>query len=130
MIGIDTNILTRIILNDSEEEFPQARAFLEDGLSSSGVFIATGVLLEVAWVLKMKKFSRQRVHALLLQFISIPGVVLEQPEVIAKTLEVFQVGHIDFGDCLIWTAKRLHGVTTLKTFDKEFHKDFFVHASS
>jgi predicted nucleic-acid-binding protein len=132
MIGIDSNILARIILNDSEQESRQARVILEEGLSAGGVFVATGVLLEVSWVLKMKKFPRQRVHILLAQFIAIPGVILEQPELIKKTLEFFRAGQVDFGDSLIWTAHRLHGVTTLKTFDKEFQreieKDLFVNA--
>ena len=123
MIGIDTNILVRIILNDSEKESPQARMFLEEGLRSSGVFIATGVLLEVAWVLKMKKFTRQRVHGLLSQFIAVPGIVLEQPELIEKTLKIFQAVKIDFGDCLIWTANQLHGVTQLQTFDQDFQME-------
>ena len=48
MLAIDTNVIVRIVTNDSPEQSPRARTLVE----SEDVFVCTSVLLETEWVLR------------------------------------------------------------------------------
>jgi predicted nucleic-acid-binding protein len=52
MIGIDTNILIRYIMQDDETQSPLANSLIESASPSNRVYLSTLVTIEAIWVLR------------------------------------------------------------------------------
>jgi predicted nucleic-acid-binding protein len=97
MIGVDTNILIRAVLDDHLTESKLAKQLLKKITDERKLFISSYAILEMVWVLKVKKCSRQEIYESLLDLLDSPGIVLGQREVIIAALEMYIKGKADFG---------------------------------
>jgi predicted nucleic acid-binding protein len=116
MLAIDTNIIVRIVTNDSPEQSPRARALVE----TEEVFVCTSVLLETEWVLRSGyDFTRVEIGHALRAFIGLPHVNLEDAPLAAKALDWMSRG-LDFADALL--LARAEGCTAFVSFDERLAK--------
>ncbi len=122
MIGSDTNILVRAVLDDHPEESSLAKKFLKKISNEKKLFISSYAILELVWVLKVKKQTRKNIYESVLDLIDSPGIVVGQREVIASALEMYIKGKADFGDYLILAEGELYDAPKLASFDKAFCK--------
>jgi predicted nucleic-acid-binding protein len=68
MIGVDTNILVRAVLEDAPEESILAKAFIKKACAQKQLFVSCFAILEMVWVLKGKNHSRHQISESILYF--------------------------------------------------------------
>jgi predicted nucleic-acid-binding protein len=121
MIGIDTNILVRILVDDDKaaNQCKIARNFV---IEQDQIFISSTVLVETIWVLQRayavdKKQILDILNRLLLQ----ESLVFENRPLIEKAIEIFQTETFGFSDALILASNEIKNCH-LFTFDKKLAK--------
>lgn len=120
MIGIDTNVLLRCLVNDNSEQNEIARRFLAKRNDDDPAFVSAITLAETFWVLnRQMKLSSDRLISVLRSMLATDGLVFE----FAGELELFidsESVDVDMvADNLVhWSAKRA-GCDRSVTFDKK-----------
>jgi predicted nucleic-acid-binding protein len=121
MIAIDTNVLVRILVDDSdaEEQCQQARDLIAN---HGNAWVCRIVLIETVWVLESAyEFTKEQIILALEALMQHPNIHLEDTENVNNALTIFSASNAGFADCLILTdAQRKHLV--LHTFDKKLSK--------
>ena len=113
MRAIDTNVLVRFLTGDDPAQAARARALIEAG----EILVATSVLLEAEWVLRSAYgYGPKRIVAGLRGFAGLPGVMLEDPPLIAQALDWTEAG-LDFADAL--HLGRARGCEAFISFDRK-----------
>lgn len=123
MISADTNVLVRAFLEDDEKQSKIAQKFLKEASTEGNLFISSYALLEFAWVLKVKKFTRTEIVEAILALVDSPGVHIGQRDVLLEALDTYVKGKADLGDHMILAESKKNGVHKIKTFDQKFSKD-------
>ena len=96
MIGIDTNLLVRLLVRDDATQARRVRKLVEN----NGIFIPKSVLLETEWVLRYTyEFDRAAVNHALRKVCGLPQVVVEDTLTVQKALSWHAKG-LDFADAL------------------------------
>lgn len=123
MIGVDTNILVRAILEDDPHEAKIAKNFLKKAVKSKQLFVSSYAILEMVWVLKVKKKSREQICDAILTLLDSPGVFVGQKTVVLNALEKYSKGKADFGDYLILAEGETLNAPRIVSFDKQLVKE-------
>lgn len=123
MIGVDTNVLIRAVLEDEPHEAKLAKQFLEKTSDERKLFISSYAILEMVWVLKVKKRTRNEICEAILDLLDSPGVTVGQREIVVSALEKYRLGKADFGDYLILAEGEFYNAPKLASFDKMFCKE-------
>ena len=76
MIGIDTNVLARSILNDDEEQSPLAKERIRKLINLDGLFIASYTLVELVWIMTIKKKSKKDIVLVLKSLLETKGIFI------------------------------------------------------
>jgi predicted nucleic-acid-binding protein len=123
MIGLDTNVVLRWLINDprlgddAAGQADSAAAVL--GRTRETVFVNRIVLAEMAWVLRRKLgLAKADVADFVGGLIATVDVELEDPPVVRDALESFRRGPGDFADHLIGVVNASRGCRTTYTFDR------------
>lgn len=115
MIGLDTNILIRIAIDDVPEQSRIARRLLKDNVG----FISKTVLLEAEWVLRSAyKLDRITISRFFSNLLESENAVIEDHETVERALHWYAEG-ADFADALHLSSCN---APTFHTFDKSFCK--------
>jgi predicted nucleic-acid-binding protein len=124
MIGIDTNILLRLWLNDNQAQNKRIDALLAAHGSTPGSLLVTDVVLvEAVWTLR-SAFAQDKpaqllaIHSLLDE----TAFAFEDREAVAGALSLFAAGSCGFADCLVVAKHARHGCDFTATFDKGMRK--------
>ena len=119
MIGIDSNILLRWIIDDpsSPEQSRKVRERLSGEMAP--LYINHVVLAETIWVLQHPaRVGPDAVAAIVATLIEAPNIRLQQPDVVEGALAAFTEASGGFTDHLIGALNRGAGCTTTLTFDR------------
>lgn len=124
MIGVDTNVLVRFLVEDDPEQAQRVRTRLQEILESGGsFFVADIVLCELVWVLQRSyRVSRQEIAERLRQLVRSREVVVSSLDQVLTALDGFAGGAGDLADFLILEACRSNGCETVVTFDQALHR--------
>jgi len=125
VIGLDTNVLVRILVDDDPAQCEEARAMASD-VADAGVplFVADVVVCELVWVLQSAyKVPREDVARLLRKLFSTRQILFESGESLRRTLARFESGRGDFADYLIADRSTLAGCEMIATFDAALLKE-------
>lgn len=119
MIGLDTNIILRALLDDDAKQSPVAQKKLEEvSLDNSG-YVCISVMLETYWVLKtMYKLPKRLMIDTYFTMLKIKGITFENFEAIVRALGQYGEKNIDFSDALIAEINNDSGCSATYTFDK------------
>ncbi|MDZ4382244.1 MAG: type II toxin-antitoxin system VapC family toxin [Parvibaculum sp.] len=122
MIGLDTNILLRWLLDDSivADDAPAQTELVSRTILESGetFFVNDIVLAETIWVLRNKVGqSRKVVEEIVNRLLCSVNVETANPAVIRRALDAFVKGKADFADYLIAELNAEAGCSTTLTFD-------------
>lgn len=125
MIGLDTNILVRFLVQDDPEQSARARALIEKAIDSeTPCFVSEVVLCEMVWVLersyKTRRFDIGRILGHLLRARHLTFTSLER---LFAALESYHTGNGDFADYLIQEHSRAEGCEAIATFDGDLLKE-------
>ena len=119
MIGVDTNVLVRLFVNDEPEQHARANAFFEARTPEDAAFVSLATTMEFVWVLT-KSYKRPQDEALgLLKIVlSSRDAVVEMAEAVASAVETALDTKGDYSDVIIAQAGRRAGCSHTLTFDR------------
>ncbi|WP_237153396.1 PIN domain-containing protein [Oryzibacter oryziterrae] len=119
MIGIDTNVLARAILEDDPVWTPIAQTFLTQRLSAAEPgYVNQVTLVELVWTLrKTGKLGRAQLARVIAGLLAAENIVVERAELVARALRSYEIGGAGFADYLIAELNLAAGVTTTVTID-------------
>jgi len=124
MIGLDTNVLARLFVDDDLAQAKAARRFVAERCTQADPgFVDRVALCELVWVLtSVHGYGRADVASVIEQLIASRDIMLEDAEVVRAALRVFTSRNIDFSDILIAEINRAHGCEVTATFDRRAAK--------
>jgi predicted nucleic-acid-binding protein len=124
MIGIDTNVIVRLIVNDDERQSRAAERFIrEHGSSGTPCYVSNMTLIETVWVLEtVYGFDRSRVAEALAGLLDAEQLEFDAPIDVAAAVEDFRKGSAEFADCLIGRINLVAGCSHTVTFDRKAAK--------
>lgn len=119
MIGLDTNVLVRYIVQDHPEQSAAAARLIEGQCTAqSPGYVSVLVLVELAWVLTSAYgFEKSAVIPVIRQFLRTAEFAVEDRDTVRAALREFESGAADFADCLIACRNQAHGCARTYTFD-------------
>ena len=124
MIGVDTNVLLRLWLNDDRAQSKRIDQLLaEHGGLPGSLLVTDVVLVEAVWALK-SAFEQDR-HAQLIAVRSLldeTAFAFEDREAVASALTLFESGSCGFADCLVVAKHARQGCDFTATFDRGMRK--------
>lgn len=120
MIGIDTNIIVRLLTRDDPEQFDAAVRLVKASGPDRQLFVNPIVIAETIWVLERiyktdRATARRQVAGLL------DTVEIKVPEAMqmGSWSEWLQSPHPDFSDVIIAGLNSANGCETTMTFDRK-----------
>ena len=121
MIGLDTNILVRYILQDDPEQAATAGRLIESQCTArSPGYISILVLVELVWVLTTGySYEKRRVVSTIHQILITNEFTVEDRETVWAALREYERGSSDFADYLISHRNHMKGCTQTFTFDRK-----------
>ena len=120
MIGIDTNVLLRLLLQDDATQARQVRSQIE-AAEASGVpiFINDIVLCETLWTLRARFASdKDELVATLRGLLAVASFAFESRDTLQRTLATFERSTAGFSDCLIAAKNVATGCGHTATLDR------------
>ena len=118
MIGLDTNILVRYIMQDDPRQSPKATRLIEALSNESPGFVPLVAIVELVWVLGSSyDLGREQVASALELLLRSKELIVDRADQVVKALRVFKLGSADFADCLIERIASSAGCTATMTFD-------------
>lgn len=120
MVGIDTNVLIRHVVQDDEEQASLAREFIENRLDAENqAHIPLIVLCEFVWVLRTAYgYSRKQVALSLRQLLVTECFAVERHDLAWTAYYDYDSGSADYADCIIACVNRDCGANSTFTFDR------------
>lgn len=124
MIGLDTNILLRWLLDDSivDDDAPEQAELVAAKLLQPGArfFVNDIVLAETIWVLRNKIGKRKDVIADVVdRLLASTNIEVEDRVAIQEAKSAYLQGSGDFADELIASVNLASGCSTTFTFDRK-----------
>jgi len=120
VIGIDTNIIVRLLTRDDPEQFEAAVSLFKSSSADEPLFVNPMVILETIWVLERvyevdRIVARNQVSGLL------DTVEIKVPETLRMEnwAQWFTSPHADFSDVIIADLNRANGCEKTMTFDRK-----------
>jgi predicted nucleic-acid-binding protein len=118
MIGLDTNVLVRYIMQDDPKQSPKASALIESLNADNLGFITLVSIVELYWVLTSSyDLTGQQVKQALEVLLRTKQIILDRADQVLRALRVFDDGKADFADCLIERTAVSAGCEQTMTFD-------------
>jgi len=118
MIGLDTNVLVRYIMQDDPKQSPKATKIVESLDGVAGGYVTLVSVVELVWVLSASfELTRSQVAQALDAIIRTKQFKIESADQVIRALRVFKDGKSDFADCLIERSANSAGCETTVTFD-------------
>jgi len=119
MIGLDTNVLVRYIMQDDLKQSPLATRLIESRSVESRGFVPLVSVVELFWVMSSAyELDRGQLIAAFEGLLRTKELVVERAEIVWKALRVFQTANVDFADCLIERSAAAAGCEGTMTFDR------------
>lgn len=124
MIGIDTNILLRLWLDDDPAQSKRIDALLaEHGRAPGSLLVTDVVLAEAVWTLRAA-FGQDKAAQLLAvrSLLEETAFAFEDREAVRHAVTLFEEGPCGFSDCLIVAKHGRLGCGFTATFDRGMRK--------
>lgn len=124
MIGIDTNVLVRVIVADDPKQAAVARDFIRDRCTADDPgFVSNIVLAELAWILAQSYgYSKIEIAGAIERIMETTQLQVESPTDVASSLADYRAGPAGFSDCLIGHINHTAECSHTVTFDRKAAK--------
>ncbi len=121
MIGLDTNVLVRYVVQDDPQQSEVAGRLIEGQCTpDSPGYVSTVVLAELVWVLRdAYEYEKGIVVSVVRQILQTAELTVEEPALAWAALTEFEQDAADFGDCLISHGNHARGCNRTYTFDEK-----------
>lgn len=120
MIGLDTNVVVRLLAQDDDVQSPIATRFISRLSRERPGFISSVVLAEITWVLsRAYRASRADIAAAVEGILRSAELVVENAEAAYRALALYEASKsVEYADALIAQIAALAGADEFVTFDK------------
>jgi predicted nucleic-acid-binding protein len=123
MIGLDTNVLVRYIMQDDAKQAALATKLIEGLSEDAPGFITLVSVIELTWVLESAfALNRSQIVEVFQRIMSVDVFKLDRVGVVASALRTYSDGKADFADCLIERLSAQAGCDRTMTFDRNAAK--------
>ena len=121
MIGLDTNVVIRYLMQDDNKQFHRAENVIESAIRQKKLlYINLVILCEVVWVLGYHyELKREEITQFLGMLLHAEQIEIENRQLALSAFHEYQNSQADFADCLIGLTNQSLGCTTTYTFDKK-----------
>jgi predicted nucleic-acid-binding protein len=118
MIGLDTNVLVRYIMQDDPRQSIKATTLIESLDADHPGFISLISIVELCWVLtSCYGLTHHQVKQALDLLLRTKQIVVDRAEQVLRALRLFESGKADFADLLIERTAASAGCEQIMTFD-------------
>jgi predicted nucleic-acid-binding protein len=119
MLGLDTNVLIRYLVQDDRRQYEKAKRLIHREVGKGEpVFVNLLVLLEIEWVLRSRyELSKAEILAVLSALLDAADLAFEDETSVEYALYSWKDSAVDFADCLIEARNRRLGCRATATFD-------------
>jgi predicted nucleic-acid-binding protein len=120
VIGLDTNVIVRyLVQDDAEQGRAAARLITTHCTAQDPGFILLLVLAELVWVLdRAYGYSREQISMVIEALLGTAEIRVEQPDLARRALTVYRDTRIDYADCLVGLSNLVQGCEATVTFDR------------
>ena len=120
MIGLDTNVLVRLVVEDDDKQFANAVDIMHKYADSGEkVYIDDVVICELVWVLsRAYKYTRGQIVSILGALLSMDQWQFRNLDVLKNTFELYKVGQAGFVDYFISARSKESGCDMVYSFDR------------
>jgi predicted nucleic-acid-binding protein len=120
VIGLDTNVLVRYLVEDDSAQSSKAAHLIETRCTEDAPgFVNRVVLCELVWVLESAyDYPRATVAATLESLLRTAELEVDAADAAWPALTAYRGGDVDFSDALIGRLNRNAGCDGTATFDK------------
>ncbi len=118
MIGLDTNVLVRYVMQDDPRQSPRATRLIESLSAEEPGFGPVVTLVELVWVLAGSyALDRTQVATVLDTLLRSKELLVDRADLVTQALQRFSAGSADFADALIERSANAAGCTATMSFD-------------
>jgi predicted nucleic-acid-binding protein len=118
MIGLDTNVLVRYIMQGDAKQSANATRLVESLTVAEPGFIALVSVVELVSVLSScYDLSREQITQALEVLLRAKQLVVDKADQVIRALRVYSSGNADFADCLIERTASSAGCERTMTFN-------------
>ena len=118
MIGLDTNVLVRYIMQDEPTQAKKATKLIESLTSVDPGFVPLVVVVELFWVLSNAyALTRSQIVEAFDALVRSKQLVVERKDQVVRALRAYSGSSADFPDCLIERIAIAAGCERVMTFD-------------
>lgn len=120
MIGLDTNVLVRFLVQDDPEQAAAATALISGLTQSDPGFVCREVLVELVWVLERAYALPRTDIALALDgLLEAQELVIETADRVAVAVDRYRKGGAGFADQMVALAGQGAGCSVTVSFDRK-----------
>lgn len=126
MTFVDTNYFVRFFLKDVQKQYKEAeKLFISGSKKKDALITSTIVFFEIYWLfVSFYGKTKAEIIEILQKFMGMNFIVLEERELLAKTLDIYAQVDIDLEDCYYLAFMKARAVPSIKTFDEKLQKAF------
>ena len=124
MLGIDTNVLVRLIVSEDAAQTRQARRLVAETLARDvGILVSLLVLMETEWVLRSRYGLKKGVVLdAMRQLLASRELSFEDESAVEEALYYWKDTPCGFVDCLVAAHNRRLRCRATATFDIKAHR--------
>jgi predicted nucleic-acid-binding protein len=124
MIGVDTNVIVRLLVADDEKQADAASRYLKSHCSNDDpALLSDIVLVECAWVLEdLYDYSRTQIGEAIDGLLATVQLRAANATAVGVALQRFRSSTADFADCLLGVNNAGAGCEYTATFDRKASK--------
>jgi predicted nucleic-acid-binding protein len=124
MIGVDTNVIVRLLVVDDEKQAAAASRYLKTHCSSDDpALLSDIVLVECAWVLEdIYEYSRDQIGDAIDGLLATAQLRAADASAINTAVQRFRTSSADFADCLLGVSNLSAGCEYTATLDRKASK--------
>lgn len=120
MIGLDTNVLVRFLVQDDPDQAAAATAFVTGLTEAEPGFVCREVLVELVWVLERAyDLSRGEIALALDGLLETRELMLESADSVAVAVDRYRKGGAGFADQMVALAGQGAGCRETVSFDRK-----------
>ncbi|HEX5934381.1 MAG TPA: type II toxin-antitoxin system VapC family toxin [Pseudorhizobium sp.] len=119
-LGIDTNILLRLVVTDDAGQAAAVERFLQRLGPDDMLVVNLSTILEASWVLGRKyRYPRERILDFIQAILERRGFDVPAYEAVGNAVHLCRMFNVDFADALLSEMNRMDGCSKTMTFDKK-----------
>jgi predicted nucleic acid-binding protein len=117
---IDTNVFVRHLTGDPVEQAAAATRYLA---AADELILEDLIVAEVAYVLQsVYKTPRADIALSLRAILGFPAVRVADPELLQRTVEIYDINGLDFAEAYLIASAERSGVGVVASFDRQIDR--------